>query len=161
MKADHWQRKNVFVTLATDRGAAMGSRKCCKVWGRSDTGLNLKFIYFLKWLDLFIRQLFWLLFPTLGAFCVGDVIWPRHRSCLHRIPGAFTNNSSWWVNEKCFFNQYLSRGRIFSRVWPLYERAVINLEPWRSMHRPVEVAHSSFIEGAHMTKSLASGPYVI
>jgi len=49
-----------------------------------------------------------------------------------------------------------SKGRIFSHVWPFYERAVSNLDPLRSMHRPVLVAHSSFIEGSHKTKNTAS-----
>ncbi len=52
-----------------------------------------------------------------------------------------------------------SRGRIFSHVRPLYEWAVSDLD--RSMHRSlwVLVAHSSFIEGCHMTKNTASGLY--
>jgi hypothetical protein len=50
-----------------------------------------------------------------------------------------------------------ARGHIFSRVQPFHECAVSNLDPQRSMHRPVEVAHSSFIEGSHMTKNTASG----
>ncbi len=48
-------------------------------------------------------------------------------------------------------------GCIFSRVRPFYEWAVSDLGPKRSMHRPVKVAHSSFIEGLHMTKNTASG----
>ncbi len=44
-------------------------------------------------------------------------------------------------------------GRIFSCVWPIYERAVSNLD--RSMHRSlwVYVAHSLFIEGSHTTEN--------
>ncbi len=34
------------------------------------------------------------------------------------------------------------RGRIFSCVQPFYERSMSDLEPQRSMHRPVQVAHS-------------------
>jgi hypothetical protein len=47
-------------------------------------------------------------------------------------------------------------GRIFSHVWPFYEWAVSDLD--RSMHRSlwVYVAHSSLIEGSHMTKNTAS-----
>ncbi len=29
-------------------------------------------------------------------------------------------------------------------------------DPLKSMHRPVQAAHSSFIEGSHMTKNMAS-----
>jgi hypothetical protein len=45
---------------------------------------------------------------------------------------------------------------IFGHVRPFYERAVN--DPDRSMHRAlwVYVAHSSFIEGSHMTKNMAS-----
>ncbi len=52
-----------------------------------------------------------------------------------------------------------TRGRIFSHVQPFYERAVSDRD--RSMHRAlwVLVAHSSFIEGSHMTKNTASGAY--
>jgi hypothetical protein len=32
-----------------------------------------------------------------------------------------------------------------------------DIDPWRSMHKPVLVAHSSFIEGSHMTKNKATG----
>ncbi len=49
------------------------------------------------------------------------------------------------------------RGRIFTHVQPFYECAVSNLDPKRSMHRPVQVAHSSFIRGSHMTKNMAAG----
>ncbi len=42
---------------------------------------------------------------------------------------------------------------------PFYEQAVSDLGPWRSVHRPVKVAHSLFIEGSHMTKNTASGAY--
>ncbi len=50
-----------------------------------------------------------------------------------------------------------SRGRIFSRVRPFYELVVSNLD--MSMHRSlwVQVAHSSFIDGSHMTKNTDSG----
>jgi len=52
-------------------------------------------------------------------------------------------------------------GRIFSRVQPFYERAASN--PDRPMHRSlwVQVAHSSFIEGSHMTKNKASGRFYV
>ncbi len=48
------------------------------------------------------------------------------------------------------------RGRIFSRVWPIYEWAVSDLD--RPMHRSlwVWVTHSSFTKGSHMTKNTAS-----
>ncbi len=49
-----------------------------------------------------------------------------------------------------------TRGRIFSHVSPFYERAVSDLDPQRSMLRPGQVAHSSFIEGSHTTKNMAS-----
>jgi hypothetical protein len=52
--------------------------------------------------------------------------------------------------------QVLSVGHIFSNVRPFYERAVSDLDPQRSMHRPVWVTHNSFIEGSHMTKIMAS-----
>ncbi len=47
-------------------------------------------------------------------------------------------------------------GCIFSHVRPFYERAVSDLGPQRSMHTPIQVAHSSFIQGSHMTKNTAS-----
>jgi hypothetical protein len=49
-----------------------------------------------------------------------------------------------------------TRGRIFSCVRPLYERAVRDID--RSMHISlwVLVAHSSFIEGSQTTKNTAS-----
>ncbi len=50
----------------------------------------------------------------------------------------------------------LTGGHISSRVRPFYERAVSDLDPYRSMIRPVFVAHSSFIEGSHTTKNKAS-----
>ncbi len=49
-----------------------------------------------------------------------------------------------------------TRDHIFSCVRPFYERAVSNLDPQRSMHLPVQVTHSSFIEGSHTTKNMAS-----
>jgi hypothetical protein len=50
----------------------------------------------------------------------------------------------------------VTRGRDFSHVRPFYEQAVSNLD--RSMHKSLWVldAHSSFIEGSHMTKNMAS-----
>ncbi len=49
-------------------------------------------------------------------------------------------------------------GRIFSCVRPFYEWVVSNLD--RSMHRSVWVlvAHSSIMEGSHMTKNTATVP---
>jgi hypothetical protein len=47
-------------------------------------------------------------------------------------------------------------GCIFSHVWPFYEQAVSDLDPKRSMNRPVWVTHRSFIEGSHTTKNTAS-----
>ncbi len=49
-----------------------------------------------------------------------------------------------------------TRGCSFSHVRPFYERAESNLNPCRSMHKSVQVAHSSFIEGSHTTKNTAS-----
>jgi hypothetical protein len=54
------------------------------------------------------------------------------------------NKRSWFV--------FSIWGRIFSRDWLLYEKAVSDLDPYRFMHRPIKVAHSLFIEGSHMTK---------
>ncbi len=51
----------------------------------------------------------------------------------------------------------INRGRIFSCERPFYERAVSDLDPQRYMHRPVKVAHSSFIDWSHTTKNTASG----
>ncbi len=45
---------------------------------------------------------------------------------------------------------------VFSRVRSFYEQAVSNLDPYRSIHRPVQVTHSWFIEGSHTTKNTAS-----
>ncbi len=39
---------------------------------------------------------------------------------------------------------------------PFCEWAVSDLDPQRSMHRPIKVAHSSFVEESHMTKNTAS-----
>ncbi len=50
-----------------------------------------------------------------------------------------------------------TRGRIFSRVRPFYERVMSNLDMSTHISLWVLVAHSSFIEGAHMTKNTASG----
>ncbi len=52
---------------------------------------------------------------------------------------------------------FVTWDRIFSCVRPFYERAVSNLD--RSMHISLwaYVAHSSFIEGLHTTKNIASG----
>ncbi len=36
-----------------------------------------------------------------------------------------------------------------------------DLDPLRSMHRPVKVAHSLFIEGSHTTKNTASGVVIV
>ncbi len=47
-------------------------------------------------------------------------------------------------------------GRIFSCVRPFFQQAVSDLGPLRSMHRPVLVAHNSFIKGSHTTKNTAS-----
>jgi hypothetical protein len=48
---------------------------------------------------------------------------------------------------------------IFSRVQPSYEQVVSDLD--RSMHifLRVQVAQSSFIEGSHMTKNMASAKF--
>ncbi len=54
-----------------------------------------------------------------------------------------------------------NRGCIFSHVRLFYEQAVSNLGRLRSMHIPVYVAHSSFIEGLHTTKNKASGDQLI
>jgi hypothetical protein len=48
------------------------------------------------------------------------------------------------------------KGCIFSGVRPFYERAVSKLDPERSMHRPVQVTHSSFTGGSHTIKNTAS-----
>jgi hypothetical protein len=50
----------------------------------------------------------------------------------------------------------IARDCIFSHEQPFYERAVSDLDPWRYMHRPVKVAHSSVIEWSHTTKNTAS-----
>ncbi len=67
------------------------------------------------------------------------------------------------IFKTCFQNtlKIENRGRIFFHVRPLYEWAVSNLDPERSMHRPVEVAHSSSIEGSHTTKNMASGDFAL
>jgi len=61
------------------------------------------------------------------------------------------------LNEADFILQfYVARGCIFSCVQPIYERAVSDLDPSRSMHRTVLVAHSLFIEGSHTAKNTAT-----
>ncbi len=59
----------------------------------------------------------------------------------------FSTQLCWWLKPW---------GCIFSHVRPFYERAVSDLD--RSMHRSlcVQAAHSSFIEGWHMAKNMAS-----
>jgi hypothetical protein len=52
----------------------------------------------------------------------------------------------------CFIEE--SRGHIFSCVRPFYEKAVSDLD--RSSYISMGVAQSSFIEGSHMTKNMAS-----
>jgi hypothetical protein len=56
----------------------------------------------------------------------------------------------------CIFAPHLSKSCIFSHVQPFYERAVSNWN--RSMNKSLwaSVAHSSFMEGSHMTKNTAS-----
>ncbi len=64
------------------------------------------------------------------------------------------NGSSRMTRSKMtFIRTTLSRGRIFSGVRPFYEQVVSDLG--RSRHRSlwVQVTHSSFIEGSHMTKN--------
>ncbi len=39
---------------------------------------------------------------------------------------------------------------------PFYEQVLSDLDAKRSMQRPVYVAHSSFIEGSHMTNNTDS-----
>jgi hypothetical protein len=48
------------------------------------------------------------------------------------------------------------KGCIFSGVRSFYERAVSKLDPQRSMHRPVQVTHSSFTGGSYTIKNTAS-----
>ncbi len=62
----------------------------------------------------------------------------------------------WVIQDHCPKFLKRSRGRIFSCVRPFYERPVSDLD--RSLHRSlwVQVTHSSFIEGSHMTKNMAS-----
>ncbi len=48
---------------------------------------------------------------------------------------------------------------IFSRERPFHKQAVSDLGPKRSIHRPLKVAHSSFIEGSHATKNTASSHF--
>ncbi len=55
-----------------------------------------------------------------------------------------------------FANVNEPRGCIFCCVRPFCERAVSDLNPVRYIHRPVQVAHSSFIEGSLTTKNTAS-----
>jgi hypothetical protein len=69
----------------------------------------------------------------------------QQRGLLQTVQGG-----AWKILWKQF------RGRIFSCVWPFYERAVSDLDPKRSIHRPVQVAHRLFIEGSHTTKNMAS-----
>ncbi len=55
----------------------------------------------------------------------------------------------------------VTRGHIFRRVRPYFEHAVSDLDTQRSMHRPVQVTQSSFIEGLHRTKKMASAAILI
>jgi hypothetical protein len=48
-------------------------------------------------------------------------------------------------------------GRIFSHVRPFYEQAVSDLDRYRHGSLWVQVAHSSLIQGLHMTKNTAYG----
>jgi hypothetical protein len=80
------------------------------------------------------------------------------------VPGGVAghlDDDDLWINLINIFTlvndrkSKLTRGHISSRVRPFYERAVSDLDPYRSMIRPVYVAHSLFIEGSHMTKNTA------
>ncbi len=66
---------------------------------------------------------------------------------------------NFYANNLALLSQRVFWGRIFSCVWPFYERAVSNQD--RSMHRSlwVQVLQSSFVEGSHMTKNTASVSY--
>ncbi len=55
------------------------------------------------------------------------------------------------------FDHFVMRPEaIFSHLRPFYEPAVSDLDPQRFMHRPVQVAHNSFIDGLHTTKNMSS-----
>jgi hypothetical protein len=72
-------------------------------------------------------------------------------------PAKFFTLFSFSLNVSGFIKKLKEiRGCIFSCAQPFYELTVSDLE--RPMHRPlwVWVAHSSFIEGSHMTKNTAS-----
>ncbi len=66
------------------------------------------------------------------------------------IPCISTLRSRICVEKVWFLRQY------FSCVQPFYERAVSNLDSSLHISLWVQVAHSSFIEGLHTTKNMAS-----
>ncbi len=70
------------------------------------------------------------------------------------LSSACFSNSDFVISGKKQNNS--SRGHIFSCVRPFCERAVSDLDPQRYIHRPVQVAHSSFIGGSHTTKNTDS-----
>jgi hypothetical protein len=89
---------------------------------------------------------------------------PMHRSLWTWVThSSFKKGSHMtkYTATKCFQKiencKFLTRGHIFCCVRPFCEQALSNLD--RPMHRSLWtwVAHSSFIEGSHMTNNTASG----
>ncbi len=84
------------------------------------------------------------------SFCISS-----SSTLLTNLPNN-PNRVNSLVMKKMNSSEYGPRGHIFSHVGPFYERAVSNLDPQRYMHRPVQVAHSLFIEGSYTTKNMAT-----
>ncbi len=90
----------------------------------------------------------YLLFKKLSLSC-SNFFWP-----FHNFATSFFKTHSTIIKSRKLVKVY--RGCIFSHERPCYEGAVSDLDPKRSMHKPVQVAHSLFIEGSHTTKNTAS-----
>jgi hypothetical protein len=73
--------------------------------------------------------------------------------------GHFEVESDFEIANFKYPKLHITRGHTFSRVQPFYEWAMSDLD--KSMHISlwVKVAHTSFIEGSHMTKNTASVAY--
>ncbi len=95
-----------------------------------------------------------LMFTSKGGACLSGAPYSMILNCSElKIQLNFSN----YINTRKALNtcQGQTLGRIFSHVRPFYEPAVSNLD--KSMHISVwvQVTHSSFIEGSHMTKNMA------
>ncbi len=101
-----------------------------------------------------------LIFPALHSFGIMSLVSGIVSDHIGKAPNRklaipYLRCSSMPSHGQTLANSQLT-GLIFSHVRPFYERAVSNIDPKRSMYRPVQVAHSLFVEGSHTTKNTGS-----